>query len=268
MATRSKGAWIVAPFDHDNKNIMPSIIYWTLVDAYRADLDNPSSYLSPAEIKTLAGLRFPKRRNEWLLGRWSAKSLVASLPQYKNLPLQKIEIQNMLDGAPIIHLPGGYSSPACLSISHRDDLATCSLVTDPQLKVGIDLEKIEPRATNFVEDYFTRSEQDLVNSYASGTQAMVTTLIWSAKESMLKAIGVGLHWDTRQVEIKQIRGPDTPHGIWNDLEVFTHHADHQWSANWRSLGGYVLTLVVLSKLPADITVEECKLYTDGRGDGI
>ena len=35
-------------------------------------------WLSAAEIDQMTGLRFPKRRREWRLGRWTAKHAVAA----------------------------------------------------------------------------------------------------------------------------------------------------------------------------------------------
>ena len=49
---------------------------------------------------------------------------------------------------------------------------------------------------------------------------MVVTLIWSAKESMLKALGVGLRRDTRTVEVQGLDGilpGGEAHGEWQKI---------------------------------------------------
>jgi len=248
--------WLVRP---QNKIIMPDTIYCLLVEASQVSPGKSSEFLSPAELQKLSFLRFPKRRSEWLLGRWTAKSLVQNLPGYRRYSLDQIEICNMPAGAPQIHLPEGKVSRNCLSISHRDCLAFCALATGPGSKIGADLEKIEPRAGNFALDYFTTAEQMLVDSYPVETRDILTTLIWSAKEAMLKALGVGLRWDTRQVEIREIKGLDAPSGEWQKIRAITVLKDHYWSVNWQRRGDYILTLAGLNAKPANLLIVEQKL---------
>jgi len=67
------------------------------------------------------------------------------------------------------------------------------------LKMGCDLEMIEPRSDAFVADYFTLEEQELV-AHASATERdRLLALLWSGKESALKALREGLRLDTRSV---------------------------------------------------------------------
>ena len=47
-------------------------------------------FLSPPELERLAGLRFERRRAEWLLGRRTAKGLIASSrPEFDRSSLNK-----------------------------------------------------------------------------------------------------------------------------------------------------------------------------------
>ncbi len=45
----------------------------------QTDLPNHLGWLSPREKRVVDGLRFPKRRNDWLLGRWTVKAALLSL---------------------------------------------------------------------------------------------------------------------------------------------------------------------------------------------
>ena len=70
---------------------------------------------------------------------------------------------------------------------------------------------------------------------------VLVTLVWSAKESMLKALRTGLRLDTRWVAVDQpaAAGP----GRWRPLTVrhpATGRAAHGW---WRHDAGRVLTMV-------------------------
>jgi 4'-phosphopantetheinyl transferase len=231
-------------------------IYWALVQAGRASLEKPEEFLSPSELAKYGSLRFPKRRQEWLLGRFTGKRLVHDLPAFQSFRLADIEIHNMPDGAPFIVLPGQPGTPGCLTISHCEQAALCGFVSGQNLRIGADLEKIELRSRAFVEDYFTRVEHDLVESFPEELRISLVNLIWSAKESMLKALGVGLHWDTRQVEVWQVDGlfpvhPNT--GEWQRMKLGDcQDTGRRWEGWWKSTGDFVLTLAAYTTSREDL----------------
>ncbi|KAF0107638.1 MAG: 4'-phosphopantetheinyl transferase [Anaerolineaceae bacterium] len=235
---------------------MSDIIYWTLVNSHQAPLENPDGFLSLSELRKLSTLRFPKRHAEWLLGRWAAKSLVKSIPACRQYSLNEIEIRNTPDGAPYIQLPGGTISPDCLSISHSGRLALCALAPGPAIRTGADLENVEPRANAFVEDYLTLAERELVNSCPVETRETAITLVWSAKESMLKALGVGLRWDTRQVEVRAITGllpANESTGEWQKMQACDlQQESRHWEVWWQRRDSFVITLAGFATKQADI----------------
>lgn len=140
--------------------------------------------------------------------------------------------------------------PGCLSISHSGDW--CAATFAPSgLKVGIDIEKITPRPAGFIQDYFTKKEIALVSPsnvgmLAENWQAERVTLIWSAKEALLKAMGIGLRLDTRQVEVGSIEAVEQADALgWNRLGLSSNHLSSRIEAYWRKIFDYVLTLAVL-----------------------
>ena len=222
---------------------MPSPIYWTLVHRSQVPPDRLKGFLSDPEFLKLSTLRFPKRRDEWLLGRWAAKCLVHSVPAYRQYALDEIQIQNAPEGAPYIQPSGEAVSPDCLSISHSDPFALCALSSDPGIRIGVDLERIEPRPASFIEDYFTNAEQELVSACPAERRMVLVNLIWSAKESMLKALGVGLRRDTRSVEVHQVDGLLPGGHKWHKLDVReAGAAQRSWAAWWQRRGDFVITL--------------------------
>jgi len=224
---------------------MDPTIFWTLVDRSSADLSVSERFLAPPERRKLASLRFPKRRDEWLLGRWAAKSLVKSIPSYQYFSADEMEIQTTSEGAPYLCLPSGSASQDCLSISHCERHALCALSSGPGLKFGVDLEKIEARPENFIEDYFTPSEREMVHSYPLELRDLVATLVWSLKEAMLKALGVGLRWDTRRVEVADTDDlfVSNGHQPWREIQVGDHEQkDRGWAAWWQRRDGFILTI--------------------------
>jgi 4'-phosphopantetheinyl transferase len=233
-------------------NMSPNI-YWMLVDASQ-NPPEPGQVLSTSELAKFASFRFPKRRDEWLLGRWAAKSLASSLPEYHPFPLDQIEIINSPEGAPYIQVLNESATHCSLSLSHSGKMALCALSMVHALHVGVDLEKIETRTETFVLDYFTPAECRLVETFHDETRAEAVTLIWSAKESMLKALGVGLRQDTRSVEVRALRGIPYETGVdWNKIEIGEPGTEgHAWSAWWQLRGEYILTLAAFAATQAEI----------------
>lgn len=166
------------------------------------DVPAAHDWLSPWETNHLHCLRFPKRRADWLLGRWTAKNAVAlrfGIPA-KPDRLREIEIRPASSGAPQVFWHGALA-PVSISISHRSDVGACALAP-PGAALGCDLETIEPRGDAFPADYFTAEEQTLLAQAPTQEASLRTlTLLWSAKESALKALGEGLRIDTRRVVV-------------------------------------------------------------------
>jgi 4'-phosphopantetheinyl transferase len=170
------------------------------------DIRTSDVWLSPAEKLRLDAMRFPRRRADWRLGRWTAKRVVSAYLCRPCLPemLALIEIRSAPSGAPEAFLenePAGVS----ISITHRVGIAACA-VAPSETTIGCDLELIEPRSGNFLTDYFTAKEQALVQGVSAAEQIVSSTLLWSAKESALKALKAGLRFDTRSVEVS-LGGP-------------------------------------------------------------
>lgn len=239
---------------------MNKSIYWTLVDRSRLPQEQAGSFLSSTELQVLSSLRFPKRREEWLLGRWAAKSLARNLPSYQNLAACEIEVRSSPDGSPHVWLPGGDPAPDCLSISHSHQLALVAMALGPGIRIGADLEKIEPRSHEFVEDYFTTAERGLVGSFPAEARDTVSTLIWSTKESMLKALQVGLRWDTRQVEVLRIQGLRSSQGgreSWQGIQVGDPKpAGRHWAAWWQRRDDFLMTIVAMASDAAELEAVE------------
>lgn len=185
------------------------MIYWYLYPrASCQPLAEPSAaFLSDAERRTYEGLRFPKRRREWLLGRWTAKQLLQrSLAPYRGLPLAAISVHNDPNGAPYLSVDGEGRLPASISISHRAGQAACALSPSLSPSIGIDLERVEPRSGAFVNDFFTAGEAKRVWSCPEANRHRLVTVIWSAKEAALKAVRKGLRLDTRVIEVGWVIG--------------------------------------------------------------
>lgn len=167
---------------------------------HRADLPHGLGWLTPPEARVYESLIVPKRRGDWLLGRWTAKRALQRVPGWLGNSTRDWQIMSEASGAPAVLLDGKRQNLR-ISLSHSHGRALCVLSDGPGA-IGCDVERVEARAANFPETYFTADEQNALSRQAAGRQAALTTLYWSAKESVLKILGEGLRADTRRVLVE------------------------------------------------------------------
>lgn len=228
--------------------------------------------LSPREEAVLAGLAYLPRRRKWLLGRVAAKRLVRAMADEPVLQVadNAISVLNHPSGAPFVVIEGQGDWPRPISLSHRLEVGLAAASLDRAFAIGADVETIEVRDPALVRQFFTAQEAAAVET---GERDVLVARIWSAKEAVLKVLGLGLRLDTRTVEVhieaKLVGKPFSwcPTG-WAPLEVKLSHplniqrppkplqsSDHQepfeplFQVVWRREGSYVLTVALADQPP-------------------
>ena len=219
---------------------MTGAVHWLTCD--RGDLPVSLDGLGPDERTRLAAMRIAKRRDDFVLGRWTARrALAARLP---GAAPAAIEVRAAADGAPEAFLDGA-PLPLAISISHSAGRALAAVAASAPL--GADLERVEPRSPLLVDDYFTTDETARVAACPPGERDRMITAIWSAKESALKARRTGLREDPRRMRVAL--GRAAPRDAWQPLEV-TIDGELPLAGWWRDDDGYILSVVGRASLPA------------------
>lgn len=215
------------------------LVYW--LEQEQKDLPNDDAWLCSDENERFEKLRFQKRRADWKLGRWTAKCAVAfrfGWPSQSPV-LREIEIRATESGAPQAFAPG-LQKPVTISISHSSGRAICA-ISASDIELGCDLEWIEPRSQAFIADYFTRDEQARIERACDVERSKLVTLLWSAKESALKAMHEGLRLDPRCLHVSLCQGSPDVSG-WSPLQV--HFLDrHIFPGCWSGDDSLVRTVV-------------------------
>jgi len=214
------------------------------------------AWLTAGEVDRAVGLRFTKRRTEYLLRRWVCKQAVAvatGIPT--DLPsLARIEVANHPGGAPYVQVDGS-ALTLDVSLTDRAGWAVC-VVGERRGRVGCDLEIVEPRSAGFVADFLTPAEQEFVDSRPDHDRSAAANLIWSAKESALKVLQTGLRRDTRSVEVvvaaPEGAGAGSATG-WAGLEVRTAEGGLM-SGWWRRDGVFLVTVAAERPIPPPTTM--------------
>ena len=205
-----------------------------------ADVPEGDDWLGAGERRVLAALRFAKRRRDWRLGRYAAKRAVRTFLEIPGLPPDAPEIRAAADGAPEA-LRDGVALPVVLSISHSGGCGLCAVAAAP-VALGCDIERLEERGEALVRDYFTPGEIDYCLGATGELRTLRANLVWSAKESVLKALREGLRRDTRSVEVDPGAETGGERNGWNPWTGRCLESGRHFSGWWRAREGYVLTL--------------------------
>jgi 4'-phosphopantetheinyl transferase len=218
-------------------------VYW--LEQNETDVPASNDWLSESEAARLDSMRFAKRRSDWRLGRWTAKLAISG---YRNLPgdfqsLRDVEMRPAPSGAPEVFFAGQLAN-VTVSLSHRGGVAVCA-ATGSSVALGCDLEIIETRSDCFTTDYFTEEERALVTHACADDRPRLLTVLWSGKESALKALRLGLRLDTRSVEVSlnDVERCSAEGGLWrpaDSLLALRPRGANQWLPfRVRCIGGQV-----------------------------
>lgn len=220
-------------------------IYW--LEQTDVNVPQADDWLSTGELQGLSRLRFPKRRADWRLGRWTAKNALARYLRFSR-ELSEIEIRPAPSGAPEVFV-SHRQAPATISLTHRDGTAACA-VAEPEVLLGCDLEIVEPHSEAFIADYFADEEQALFATVDN--RNFLSALLWSAKESALKALQQGLRLDPRSIIVRGVGSDGVPPATaieenneityWTGLEV-RHESGRVFSGWWQHAGKLVRSVV-------------------------
>lgn len=184
------------------------MIHW----AFQAAGAAGEGSLTLAERARLAGLRVEKRRADFLLGRCTAKAVVAAAlaearpavwrPEHLELPAEPGGapwVRLAPEAAPVAGFAPGERLPVTVSISHAEGHALCAATCHAPgapLALGIDLERIEPRSPALQATFFTPAERTWIAAAPGADADLRANLVWCAKEAALKALRLGLTVDT------------------------------------------------------------------------
>jgi 4'-phosphopantetheinyl transferase len=175
----------------------------------------PPGVLTEAELRHFYGYTNPRRRRDWLLGRWTAKQLVRrSLSHSAGFPpaLQSFTIAQHSSGVPYIacsaSAPAGCDLPVhpplSLSISHSYDYALCAVAqgrTEPP-RLGVDLEVVQRRTSHLVltQGALTADEARGLGHAPVMLQTLMVVATWSAKQAVMKLAQLGASAEPQQVQ--------------------------------------------------------------------
>ncbi|MFH6990473.1 beta-ketoacyl synthase N-terminal-like domain-containing protein [Flavobacterium collinsii] len=156
----------------------------------------------------------PNRRKNWMVSRVAVKDAVRHvLSEQKNQPSYPITFEIYSDKAGKPYLKGNATEQIQISLAHKGKDAVAIARQDKA--VGIDMEIIAERSSEFYQLVFTDTESALLKER---DQAEWTTRFWVAKEAYSKLLGTGLQGNLKKYEVTRIQGDH----LWIDqIEIKT-----------------------------------------------
>jgi 4'-phosphopantetheinyl transferase len=215
-------------------------LFW--LEQQQSDVLASYDWLGPTEKLRLDAMRFPKRRADWLLGRWTAKRAIASVlgASDRSESLQTFEIGATASGEPQAYADDR-SLPITISISHRAGVGLCVVAT-AGADIGCDLEVVEQRSPAFAADYFTAEERAFVARRCASERDLFLNLLWSSKESTMKALHQGLRLNAQSLSVNlDSNALGACEDTWPPLRV--RYGDKDFFGRWSRTGGLLRTVV-------------------------
>lgn len=162
-------------------------------------------WLTAAELRTYLAFAVPKRRLDWLAGRLAAKEAVrAKAPAGRSVSFGDIEIYasaSAIDGGRPRYTQHGQEGSCGLSICHSGDTAAAALSSRCGDEIGLDIECVSPRGTSFERVALSQHELEQLRDLKGAARDRAVTLVWVMKESLLKALGIGLRMPLPQLRV-------------------------------------------------------------------
>lgn len=198
-----------------------------------------SAWLTPQERRYFETLRFSKRQNEWLSGRLAAKAAILELLRENcdcNATPADVEILAGERGRPTVRLLRGVGELLQVSISHSGALAAAAAslpaVSGP---IGLDVEREQEVDPAVHKIAFTPAEIAGIEASPIEQRTRLVLRLWTAKEAVLKAIGLGLNVPLTSVSM-------TPGELWAATVTVPETAERRFLVRTEWVSGYILSL--------------------------
>jgi 4'-phosphopantetheinyl transferase len=169
----------------------------------RPVLETLAATLTEAERERAAQFVFDRDREASLASRGILRHL---LSRFTGVGPESIRISLGAHGKPEIE-SGASRATLRFNVAHADGLALIALARDNEL--GIDVERIAPERIDapLVARALTAAERALWEATRESERPALFFEVWTAKESVMKACGLGLALDPLSLEVLG------PHGV-------------------------------------------------------
>lgn len=167
------------------------------------------SFLTKQEIARTKTISHLNRKREFIIGRgltraslsWFCSLEIGSSQSQQNFPSpQEWDIHENKYGKPSI--TGSYSDEIRFNITHTDEYLAIAMTKGNE--IGIDLEPIGALPLSpFPTHLFSKNELKRLETLESQEHCNEFAQLWTAKEAVVKCLGMGMNIDFSEIEIKR-----------------------------------------------------------------
>lgn len=184
---------------------------------------------APDEVERAARFRFERHRVAWEAARGGLRELLGG---YCGRAARDLRFALGGDGKPALAGGGGLH----FNLSHTDGLVALAVTRSGE--VGLDVEARRPvpeRAAIAGTHFSARERRRFAEEEATGRGEAYFLRLWTRKEAVIKAVGIGLGYPLPKVDVSLAEGATAPifeadapgaDGVWSlaDLDVGGGHA--------------------------------------------
>ena len=169
------------------------------IHLWKVDVDNDPKIISELkknldydELKRSERFAFEKDRNQFITAHGMLRNI---LSRYMDFSPSQIQFKRTSNGKPYVHFPTTFIK---FNISHSENLILIALADH---EIGIDLEKVKDsfEYNELSKTYFSHHEQKEITS--SPLPKKTFYKLWTRKEAVLKASGIGITDELKNIEI-------------------------------------------------------------------
>lgn len=152
-----------------------------------------SEILSPREMEIYNNYTLPKKRLEWLAGRWTAKIALSHYKKWNNADTfyKEIDVLRGKNCEPYFLQYGNIA----LSISHC--YPYCIAVVGEQ-DLGIDIEKVFMPEEALINFFYNSNEASALKTAKDTSKT--ATIYWTRKEAVSKFLKLGMKLDFQKID--------------------------------------------------------------------
>jgi len=160
-------------------------------------------FLTEEEKRIYGSFTLEKRRREWLAGRIAGKESVMHFLNHNGIYVasNRIGILSKPSRAPYVVIDNEEASNLNISISHSNEIAVAAASGDGIIGLGVDIEIVEGRSASFSRVAFTSGEREILDTFKGKKFLLLSTMAYTLKEAVTKALGIGFSVNTHDVEI-------------------------------------------------------------------